>query len=112
MFFERMRLINFAERLSDEIYYRIFPHLRNEADYGYPFAEDNELVAEMIREKTAFMHRLLSIERQAESMGKAYAESFRYVLYRDLNERLAMYSYEGERHVQPLTPPIHLATRS
>ena len=101
VFFEGLFPKSFGQRLSDEIYWKIFPQAQGEADYGYPFTNDEELIAEMAREKSELLHKIKIIEQQADSMGKGFGEAFRYVMYHDLNKRMSLYAREGKRQVQP-----------
>ena len=49
----------------------------------------------------------------AGKMPKAYGDAFRYIAYRDLNERMKMYLEIAERRIQPETcDPRFVATRA
>ena len=53
------------------------------------------------------------IERTAAKMPKAYGDAFRYIAYRDLNERMKMYLEIAERRIQPETcDPRLVATQA
>ncbi len=43
------------------------------------------------------------IEKRAARMPAAYGKAFRYIAYRDLNERMKMYLEIAERRIQPET---------
>jgi hypothetical protein len=101
LFFGRMRITNFAARITHEIHHRIFPVLRNEKDYGYPFQTDEEFLDEIANQKSELLRQIEFIEQKADSMGKAYGRAFRHIMYRELNSRMAMYVVAGKRRVQP-----------
>jgi hypothetical protein len=53
------------------------------------------------------------IGEMAGKMPKAYGDAFRYIAYRDLNERMKMFLEIAERRIQPETCDPHLvATRA
>lgn len=81
----------FTIRIEREIYGRIFPHLEREKDCGYPFETDEEIFKRCIHDALDAKLFLNLVERQANAMGKAYGEAFRYIMYRDLNRRLRAY---------------------
>ena len=70
--------------MEREIYNRIFPHLENERDYGYPFESDEELHKLCQDHEIAAMPFVQDIERDLTRIPKAYGEAFRYILYREL----------------------------
>ena len=89
----------FRWRTDREIFERIFPHLRREKDCGYVFVTDEEMNRQT---EELGVHELLdTIEQQVLRMPKAYGESFRHVMHRDLHERLSMYELVAKRRVKP-----------
>jgi hypothetical protein len=108
-FFAKIRQTLFTARIEREIYHKIFPHLNQEADLGYPFHSEKEYETKCLyAELDAKLHVEL-IEKRAARMPKAYGDAFRYIAYRDLNERMKMYLELAERRVQPLTCYPHFA---
>ena len=93
----------FAARVDREIFFKIFPHLNQEADHGYPFKSDEEIFRARVRGNLQTSLDLDLIERAAARMPKAYGEGFRYIVYRDLNERMETYLEIAERRIQPET---------
>ena len=100
-FFTRLRQKLFKWHLEWEIYNRIAPHIHGEKDCGYLFDCEAELCKESLEGHINTQLNLEIIERQADHMGKAYGEAFRYIMYRDLNMRLLMYLKLAQRRVPP-----------
>lgn len=90
-FFAKIRERLFTARVEREIYRKIFPHLRQEADNGYPFSSADELTREQIRGFLVASKLIRDLEQAGDKMPAAYGEAFRYVAYRDLNDRLTAY---------------------
>jgi len=87
----RIRETLFMWRLEWEIYHRIAPHIHQEKAYGYPFGSEQELRKNTIHGDMDAQLHLETVKRQADLMGQAYGEAFRYIMYRELNERMRMY---------------------
>ncbi len=102
-FFARIRQALFTARIEWEIYHKIFPHLNRHADHGYPFSSKDEMVKLHIRGGLDAQMRFDMIERTAAQMPKAYGDAFRYIAYRNLNERMKMYLEIAAERVQPET---------
>jgi hypothetical protein len=103
----------FELRVSREIYHRIFPHLNQEADHGYAFSSDDEIASSCSKSWLAAESTLRLIEQTAGRMPKAEGDAFRYIAYRDLNERMSMYLEFASQRVQPATcDPRFIATRA
>jgi hypothetical protein len=90
-FFASIRQKLFTARIRREIYHGIFPHLNQVADHGYPFGTRDEMVKLHIHGNLAAHGTLRLIESAAGKMPKAEGDAFRYIAYRDLNERMEMY---------------------
>jgi hypothetical protein len=86
-------------KIEREIYGSIFPHLERRRIREYPFQSDEELQKIILHGKLDAQLHLATIERQADEMGKAYGEAFRFVMYRDLNRRMLMYARLVQRRV-------------
>ena len=102
----------FIWRIEHEIYYRIFPHLRKERDHGYPFQSDEELKKLLEREHAQASAMLEAIRRDSARMPKAYGMGFRYIMYRDLNQRLKQYEALMRRCIRPECDSKFVATRA
>jgi len=102
-FFAGIRRRLFAARVDREIFFRIFPHLNQESDHGYPFDSDDEMVALHVRGRFQNKLDLDLVEQAAARMPKAYGDAFRYIVYRDLNKRMEMYMEIAEQRMQPET---------
>lgn len=113
LFFAKIRQQFFNWRVNREIFHRMFPHLNQEPDHGYPFHSDEELEKlALYGELDAKLHLEL-IERLAERMPKAYGVAFRYVAYRDLSERMKAYLEIAGERVQPkICDPRFVASRA
>jgi hypothetical protein len=98
-FFTRLREKFFKRRLSWEIHDQMFPHLRQEGNYGYSFTTEAEMNAQTGQLDAAPL--LATIESQIREMPKAYGECFRHVLHRDLRHFLARYEHAARRAVRP-----------
>jgi hypothetical protein len=89
-FFKNVRYWFFFNSMEREIYNRIFPHLQNEGDYGYPFDSHDELLKFCEDSEIAAMPFVQDIERDIARMPKGYGQAFRYILYRELKARKDM----------------------
>lgn len=110
-FIGRIRRKFFTRRVETEIFDRIFPHHRGEKDFGYPFRNRKEM-----QEHTAALgvpELLETVEQHIRQMPAAYGESFRYLVHRDLQQRLAEFEELARRRVQPASiDPRFVATRA
>lgn len=107
----RRRLFN--RRVNREIFDKIFPHLNGKANHGYPFDSKDEMVKCHIHSGLNAQRKLDMIERTAAKMPKAYGDAFRYIAYRDLNERMKMYLEIAAERIQPETcDPRFIATHA
>ena len=96
-----------------EIFNRIAAHINGEKKNGYPFDSIDKLAEAHIQSGLDAQMKFDMIERTAAKMPKAYGDAFRYVAYRDLNERMKMYLELAERRVQPKTCDMRfVATRA
>lgn len=101
-----------ARRVQREIYQQILPHLNGTADCGYPFSSHDELVRSHIRDNLRLGLNLRLLGRVGAKLPKAYGNAFRYIAYRDLNERMEMYIRFAEENASPETcDPQFVATR-
>ncbi len=112
-FFANIRRKLFHRRVNREIYQKIFPHLNGEADHGYPFDSKDEMVKLHIRNNLKVGLNLRLIGATAAKMPKAEGDAFRYIAYRDLNERMQMYLEIAEGRIQSETcDPSFVATHA
>jgi hypothetical protein len=119
-FFIGLRQNLFEWRLDSEIYGRIFPHLENERDHGYPFHSDEEFQKFCEDGEVKALPFVREIERDITRMPKGYGEAFRYILYRDIKTRGGMprsrgmlYQLLARRRVYRTTcDPRFVATRA
>jgi hypothetical protein len=100
-FFARMRQRFFRWSINREIFANLFPHLEHESDEGYPFVNDVEMVAQS--EALDVQSLLEDVEKQIEKLPKAYGQCFRYLMRRDIHERLQMYARLAKRRTPPTT---------
>ena len=100
-FFAKIRQQFFNWRVNREIFHKISPHLHKEADYGYPFSSKDEMADQHIHSGLDAQTKFDMIEKAAAKMPQYYADAFRYIAYRDLNERLKMYLEIAAERVQP-----------
>jgi hypothetical protein len=78
---------------------------------GYPFNSEEEYEkACLYAELDAKLHVEL-IEKRAARLPEAYGKAFRYIAYRDLNERMKMYLEIAEERIQPQTCDPRLVAR-
>lgn len=110
-FFASIRQKLFEARMEREIYFRIFPHMNQEADHGYPFGSKDEMVRAHIHGRLQTRLDVDLIQQAAARMPQAYGDAFRYIVYRDLNQRMEMYMKLAEKRLQPETcDPRDVAT--
>ncbi len=108
-FFAKISQKLLARRIHREIERRIFPQLVGDKNCGYPFSDSVEELEKLATfgEFDAQLH-LDIIERRAKQLPDTYRQAFRYIAYRDINERLKMY---GE-FVRERTPRISASVAS
>lgn len=100
-------------RLEREIYRQIAPHIHQERDLGYAFRDPQGLWQAAHHGNLDAVLQVERVEREADRMGKAYGDAFRYLMYRDLNHRLARYRRLMQRRFQTQTcDPRVVATRA
>jgi hypothetical protein len=107
-FFARLRRWLFKSHVEQEIYGRICPHLRREKNSDYSFTT----IDDMNRETASFEVQELQelVEGKIRNMPKTYAAAFRYVMQRDLRDRLRMYDGLARLHVKPaFVDPRHIS---
>jgi hypothetical protein len=92
---------SFNADLEAEIYGRLFPHLEHETNEGYPFINDAEMIAQT--ETLEGRQLLEGVERQIENMPDAYGQCFRYLMRKDIHERLQLYAALAKRRARPAT---------
>ena len=107
-FFAKIRQKFFNWRIDWEIYHKIFPHLNQHANHGYPFDSKDEMVRLHIRSGLDAHVKFNMIEWLAAKMPKAEGDAFRYIAYRDLNERMKMYLEIAAERIQPESCDPHL----
>jgi hypothetical protein len=97
----RRKLLNW--RVNREIYCKIFPHLNGRGNHGYPFNSEEEYEkACLYAELNAKLHFEL-IEKRAARLPEAYGKAFRYIAYRDLDERMKKFLEIADKRIQPKT---------
>jgi len=101
LFFARLRQLLFERRLNTEIFKRIFPHINQEQGCGYAFMSKLDFQKTLLREGQRTHEALDELERTTEAMPEAYGQALRFIFYRDLQARLAMYQRLAKREVQP-----------
>lgn len=110
-FFARRRTRSFERNINREIFSNLFPHLQQESDEGYPFISDAEMVEQI--QELDLQSLLTAIERQIEKLPTAYGQCFRYLMHKDLHERLQMYARLAKRETPPATiDPRFVARRA
>jgi len=108
-FFARATCKFFDKRINREIFDRIMPHLQREHDYGYPFDSREEMRTQT--EQLNPEQLLAQIEEHIQNMPTGYGEAFRYILHRDLHERLCKYQSLARRRMRRPCDPRFIATR-
>jgi hypothetical protein len=110
-FLARMRQKLFKWRVDSEIYDRIFPQHRGDKDFGYPFRTRKEMQQHIAELDVPQL--LEAVEQQIRHMPAAYGESFRYLMHRELQERLSLFEQLARRRVQPTSiDPSFVATHA
>jgi hypothetical protein len=110
-FFANIRRKLFNRRVNREIFDKIFPHLNQEANHGYPFNSEEEYEKKCLYAELDAKLHVEIIEKRAARMPEAYGKAFRYIAYRDLNERMKMYLEIAEERIQPQTCDPRLVAR-
>jgi len=97
----RRKLLN--RRVNREIFDQIFPHLNQEADHGCPFNSEEEYEKQCLYAELNAKLNFELIEKRAARLPEAYGKAFRYIAYRDLDERLKIYLEIADERIQPET---------
>jgi len=79
-------------------------------DYGYPFDSREEMRTQT--EQLNPEQLLAQIEEHIQNMPTGYGEAFRYILHRDLHERLCNYQSLARRRIRRPCDPRFIATRA
>jgi hypothetical protein len=103
-FFARMGRKFFKRRLHWEIYHNVFPHVSRESDEGYPFADYADMEAHT--ESLDVQSLLADVERHVAQLPQAYGKCFRYIMHRDICERLKMFDEVAKRRAHPKTATV------
>ena len=90
-FFTKIRRWLFMQAVEREIYHKVFCHLNHEADHGYSFFTDNELLGQNVHEHIKLKQQCHALEAAAAKMPEAYGQAFRNIAFRDLNARMEEY---------------------
>lgn len=111
-FFAIIRQKLFTFRADREIYGRIFPQLRQEAECGYPFSSIKEM---SLKNKEAFIttqSMLRMLEGATSKMPEAEGEAFKHIAYCDLQKRIwQQIEFATERISSSECDPQCVATR-
>ena len=100
-------------KIDREIYGDIAPRVRNENTKPYPFTSLLELRHVASQSRAELEAHVDRIETRANGMGEADAAAFRYIMYRDLNSRLAQYEAIMMQRMLPTTcDPKLIAVRA
>src|ERR1019366_743575 len=75
-------------RVSREIYRRIFPHLKRQADYGYPFHSKDEMIKLYYRGYLDAELGLKALLEAAMEMPTEEGDAFGYVAFREIGNLL------------------------
>ena len=81
----------FTSRTTQEIHFRILPHIEGRADNGYPFSSAEGLFKARLDGFICARETLHAINHAAGKMSEAEGNAFRYIVARDLNERMRRY---------------------
>jgi len=100
-FFVRLGRKLFYRRLNREIFSSLMPHLGHESDEGYPFTSDEEITAQT--EALDLERMLQDIEGKIKKLPAAYGRCFRYLMHKDIYERLQMYAQVAKCETPPAT---------
>ena len=90
-FFANLRRTLLNRRVNQEIFHQIFPHLKQQANHGYPFDSEEEYEKQCLYAELNIKLHFELIEKRAARLPDAYGKAFRYIAYRDLNELMKMY---------------------
>ncbi len=80
-----------TRRIEREIYGKIFPQIENQIAWGYPFNSDSKLNVCLLHAELDARLQLQLIVHSAKHAPKVYDQALRYIIFRDLNARMAMY---------------------
>jgi hypothetical protein len=108
-FVSKIRQKFFEWRVNREILHRISPHIAGQGDFGYPFHSKNEMVELHIFTGLDVQCTLDKIELAAARMPKFQGDAFRYIAYRDLNERIGLYQAYAKQAMMPRCDQSHCA---
>jgi hypothetical protein len=112
-FIAKLRKRLLTKRVEREIYHKIFRHINRHGDFGYPFSSGEGLLKSRLEGFIQARKTLHDIDRAAGRMQEAEGNAFRYIVARDLNERMEMYmQFAHERQCSGEGYPCAVVTAS
>jgi len=100
-FFKNIRQRLFAARIRSEIYGKIFPHLRQETNHGYPFGSDEEIVRMNMKAFLTTESTLRLMEQATNKMPKSEGDAFKHIMHRELQVVMWRYVKFAHERMQP-----------
>jgi hypothetical protein len=89
-----------AARVEWEINQMIFPHVKQQADYGYPFESIDEMLKEHVYNRMVAMINLDAIGSAAAKMQSEYGDAFQHIAFREISHLINAFLELAEQRVQ------------
>lgn len=80
-----------AARVEWEINQMIFPHLKQQADHGYPFNSSEEMAQRCLCDQLEAIASINLIDNAISEMQPEYREAFRYVAFREMGNVISVF---------------------
>lgn len=105
-FIANIRRKQLAARTEHEIYHKIFAHLNQRGDHGYPFSDDTGLLEALVDKSVRLRHGLLQFDEAVRKMPEAEGRALEYIAMRELNDLMEAYlKFAKERQCQSESNP-------
>jgi superfamily I DNA and RNA helicase len=89
-----------AARVEWEINQMIFPHVKQQADHGYPFATIDDVLKECYRNRMEAMVNLDAIGSAIAKMQPEYNDAFSYIAFREINNLVSVFLELAEQRAR------------
>jgi hypothetical protein len=98
-----------AARVEWEINQMIFPHLKHQANHGYPFNSIDDVLEKHIYDRMEAMINLDAIGSACAKMQAEYSDAFCYIAFREISHVINAFLELAEQRAQTharITKPI------
>lgn len=109
-FFANGRQQMFAARIDWEIRQRILPHLNKDADYGYPFHSQDQLLELYLRNRVQAQMDFRTAGTVSSKLPREFRDAFNYIASRETGMILRAFVDFAENYSVQMHQNEHLVT--